>query len=988
MRLTLGFYVDSVPFTPGVLDGTVSLGGSESACLGLARALQALGHDVHLFATKLDPACVGQDQAGVTWHRAEDLGHLNAFMDWDVFTVLRMFPVFGQIHVPARLRLLWNQDLLTDPKAYMSTAFAVDGHVFVSEYHRRQYEDRLPELGTVLSYVTKNGYAADLVPADAVKDPNRIIHISRPERAVRPLMAMWPAFKRAHPHATLQLCRYSSMYDATGWGQVCASYDREVARVNSEVGGIEYLGELGKPALYQAIAEAAVMWYPGVADFAETSCIAAIEAQACGTPFVGSYKGALPETVPGGVLVRGDADADDYQAESMRAVGDLLDACARQTVGYRKTQNAGRTHVARYTYAAIAAEWDAWLTKTFAGRYELNRLGVLRQLLHEDDHVTAAVVAREILEAPMGSQEQVEAADAAALCVRVIAGDEQGAEDYAERSSQDTQAEIATERQGRMGACLHLFEGCTRVLDIACGNGSFALLLAQTFPAIHVTGIDYAAGNIERAKTTADELGLSDRVTFLCAPVWDLKTQRPEPLFGLAGQTFDGLFCGEFLEHVADCSGLVDHLERLVAPGARIVYTVPHGPFVEMLPRGVPLKRGHVHHFCHDDLRQVFGQKPDVGFDFLSVGLTARGHQVGHWVISYRASDAPAGTRNLSQRALVTRPKLRLSVGLIAKDAEQELAKCLSSVWAIADEIVVGDTGSRDRTAAIAQECGARVVTLAPVSEQEDGFSGARNAVLDACTGEWFLWIDTDELLVGSQALHTYLEGGIFKGYALHQNHLMLDAPMSYDTPVRVFRRWPAIQFFGCIHEQPGWGDANTDIYPALEIADVTLAHTGYLTESVRRGKMLTRNLPLLKKDRQRFPDRRLGGVLVLRDLVNLGVYDCEMAGAAVTPKATQYWHAAVALFHQHFADPADKYHAIARPWYERAIQQLGSVEIELSLGGKQGGLGAQRAKPERFWVASADEFERLVAHRVAAIRQQMTPERLKVDPFAPPEAP
>src|SRR5690606_29967739 len=99
------------------------------------------------------------------------------------------------------------------------------------------------------------------------------------------------------------LCRYSSMYDAQGWGRICAQFDREVAAVNAAVGGIEYLGELGKPAPYRAIAEAAVMWYPGVASFAETSCIAAIEAQACGTPFVGSHKGALTETVPYGVLV-------------------------------------------------------------------------------------------------------------------------------------------------------------------------------------------------------------------------------------------------------------------------------------------------------------------------------------------------------------------------------------------------------------------------------------------------------------------------------------------------------------------------------------------------------------------------------------------------------------------------------------------------------------------------------------------------------------
>ena len=135
---------------------------------------------------------------------------------------------------------------------------------------------------------------------------------------LRPLLAMWPEVRRQVPDAELHLCRYNSMYDAQGWGRVCAAYDEQVAAVNAQVGGITWLGELGKPDLYRAIAGAAVMWYPGVADFAETSCVAAIEAQACGTPFVGSYKGALPETVPFGTLIKGDADTPEYQAESMR----------------------------------------------------------------------------------------------------------------------------------------------------------------------------------------------------------------------------------------------------------------------------------------------------------------------------------------------------------------------------------------------------------------------------------------------------------------------------------------------------------------------------------------------------------------------------------------------------------------------------------------------------------------------------------------------
>jgi glycosyltransferase involved in cell wall biosynthesis len=83
---------------------------------------------------------------------------------------------------------------------------------------------------------------------------------------------------------------------------------------------------------------------------------------------------------------------------------------------------------------------------------------------------------------------------------------------------------------------------------------------------------------------------------------------------------------------------------------------------------------------------------------------------------------------------------LRLSVAIIARNEERNLPACLASV-AFADEIVVVDHASSDRTASIARERGARVV------ETTDwrGFGAQKNRALDACTGEWILSLDADE---------------------------------------------------------------------------------------------------------------------------------------------------------------------------------------------------------------------------------------------------
>jgi glycosyltransferase involved in cell wall biosynthesis/2-polyprenyl-3-methyl-5-hydroxy-6-metoxy-1,4-benzoquinol methylase len=994
MTASWAFILDSVPFSRKVIDGHTSLGGSESSCLGVARALAHRGADVHVFATKMTVDAPGADNDGVVWHPIEDFPSMNAFIEWDVVVALRAFSFYGN-PVHARCRILWNQDLMVPgdmAAGVMSVAWAYDLIAYVSDYHRRQWEDLQPEL-TPIGWATRNGFDPAQLPASSTKDPNRIIHISRPERGLRPILAMWPALKERFPHATLQICRYSSMYDQGkgSWSDVCASFDRQIDQVNQAVGGITYLGELTKPQLYQAVSDAAVMWYPGVNTFAETSCIAAIESQGCGTPFVGSLKGALPETAKpsfdAGLLIAGDADQDPtYHAQSIAAVGAMLDGCKRNTVAYRKLQDAGRAHVTAYTYDGLAAEWETKVTEWFAARYETRKLGVLRQLLHEDDHCGAKIVANDILDGYGDSAAAYTEAHAAfEFCERVIDGKEQSAAQYSEHAIQDPLAEA--ELCGRFHAAIPEFAGCTRVLDVACGNGSFAIALARANPTVHITGLDYSAGNITLAQDGAVRAGVADRCTFHQVTVYDFDAHTLHAEWTAWTEThgdFDGLFVGEFVEHVASTAALVDGLEAVLRSDAPVVYTCPIGPFTDMAVRTMAIHRGHVHLFHHDDVRNVWSKKKDFSANYLPIGITQRGAPIGHWLIAYRvAPNRPAGSRDFATRIGRTRPKAMLSVGLITKDAENDLGRCLTSLWGVADEIVIGDTGSTDHTKAIAADYRATILDLAPIMEQPEGFSGARNAVLKACTGDWFLWIDADEILLGSHLLRRYLEGPIFNGFVLHQTHLHIDAAPTFDIPVRVFRTAAPIQFYGCVHEQPALNDCNGDVVPTLETYDVLVAHTGYLTENVRREKMLNRNLPLLRKDQEVFPTRELGKVLVMRDYVNLADFDREGHQGQMTARARAGYAQAVRLFLTHFDDPAHRYHAIARPWYETALQHLGQGwEMELAAAGKAGGMGAKRAETERLWVRDAGEFMRLQAYRSQKIAAGMITVPMKTDPF------
>lgn len=85
---------------------------------------------------------------------------------------------------------------------------------------------------------------------------------------------------------------------------------------------------------------------------------------------------------------------------------------------------------------------------------------------------------------------------------------------------------------------------------------------------------------------------------------------------------------------------------------------------------------------------------------------------------------------------------MKLSVGIITFNEEKILGKTLESVKKIADEIIIVDSNSTDKTVEIAESFGAKVH-----NEEWRGFGPQKNSVIDKCQGEWILLIDADEEL-------------------------------------------------------------------------------------------------------------------------------------------------------------------------------------------------------------------------------------------------
>jgi glycosyltransferase involved in cell wall biosynthesis len=140
-------------------------------------------------------------------------------------------------------------------------------------------------------------------------------------------------------------------------------------------------------------------------------------------------------------------------------------------------------------------------------------------------------------------------------------------------------------------------------------------------------------------------------------------------------------------------------------------------------------------------------------------------------------------------------PRSTLSIAIVTLNEEDNLARTLDSIR-FADEIVVVDSGSTDRTVEIARSYGAKVFT-----ESWKGFAKQKNSAIDMCSGIWVLSLDADEELTAElqTEIRQMLESDAemkppVDGYRLRLRHIFLKRWMRYggyypDFKLRLFRR-------------------------------------------------------------------------------------------------------------------------------------------------------------------------------------------------------
>jgi glycosyltransferase involved in cell wall biosynthesis len=173
----------------------------------------------------------------------------------------------------------------------------------------------------------------------------------------------------------------------------------------------------------------------------------------------------------------------------------------------------------------------------------------------------------------------------------------------------------------------------------------------------------------------------------------------------------------------------------------------------------------------------------------------------------------------------------RLSVCVIARDEEAVIGRCLESVKEAADEIVVVDTGSVDRTVEIAEGYGATIGHFTWC----DDFAAARNASLELATGDWILWLDADDYLLSADLQKVANAKSLSADQALYFTLVNEGADRSRFLQVKMFPNRSEIRFERPVHET---------VVPALTrlgipicSTDAEVHHTGYAEEEVTERK-------------------------------------------------------------------------------------------------------------------------------------------------------
>lgn len=201
---------------------------------------------------------------------------------------------------------------------------------------------------------------------------------------------------------------------------------------------------------------------------------------------------------------------------------------------------------------------------------------------------------------------------------------------------------------------------------------------------------------------------------------------------------------------------------------------------------------------------------------------------------------------------------MSLSLCMIVKNEENDLARCLESIKDIIDEIIIVDTGSTDNTIKIAETYGAKIFFY----KWDNSFANARNYSLSKASKDWILIMDADDELksedkdkVINLINNENNKLDVYYGETLSYLGDSKDYNILSSMNIRFIKNGTGYKFSGDIHEQikPGSEDSNKQGFAGT--VDIEFYHYGYLDKAVNEKNKGKRNIDIIQKNLKENPD-------------------------------------------------------------------------------------------------------------------------------------
>jgi glycosyltransferase involved in cell wall biosynthesis/Flp pilus assembly protein TadD len=248
-----------------------------------------------------------------------------------------------------------------------------------------------------------------------------------------------------------------------------------------------------------------------------------------------------------------------------------------------------------------------------------------------------------------------------------------------------------------------------------------------------------------------------------------------------------------------------------------------------------------------------------------------------------------------------------VSLCMIVKNEEENLADCLASVGDFAGEVIVVDTGSTDRTVEIAQALGARVEHFTWI----DDFAAARNESIKYATGDYIFWMDADDRLEldGPAKLKQAMASGQSEVYMCRvvSGSASGEKTEAIVEHLRLFPNHRGLQFRNVLHESIM--EAAQEQKLRIARTNIVVNHTGYDISPEEYRQKARRNLGIVNAKLAQKPGdlywryHRACSLIILNELEST-IEDYEAVIA--DPPATLNWdvyvyQAHTALIHLYF---------------------------------------------------------------------------------------